>query len=165
MRADACRTTFGNYLNCMRCASRLQDALTHVVIITRLHQFQFHWFIRQVALARRQRNDHTVFESLPPTSTTPALNLHTVPLMLNVKQGSCEYQFFKFFGMAQQGNEPRFTDCKEDALTITPSLLPLHYHCSINCCKTRKPQCTNIDKQKNNRPEQQALVLIGSKFC
>ena len=56
-------------------------------------------------------------------STTPRLNLHAVPLMLNVKQGSCEYQFLKSFGMARQGNEPPSTDCKADALTTTPSLL------------------------------------------
>ena len=56
-------------------------------------------------------------------STTPRLNLHTVPLMLNVKQGSCHYQFFKFFGMAQQGNEPQSTDYKVNALTTTPSLV------------------------------------------
>ena len=137
---------------------------THLVIVTRLHHFQFYWFIRQVALTRRQRNDLTVFESLPPTSTTPRLNLHTVPLMMNVKQRSCEYQFLKSFGMARQGNEPRSTDCKEDALTTTQSLLPLHHHCSIKGCKTRKPQCTNIDKQKNDRPEQRTLALLGLKF-
>ena len=56
-------------------------------------------------------------------STTPMLNLYTGPLMLNVKQGSSEYQFLKSFVMARQGNEPRSTDCKEDALTTTPSLL------------------------------------------
>ena len=55
--------------------------------------------------------------------TSPRLNLHTVSLMLNVKQGSCEYQFLKSFGMVRQGNEPRSTDCKEDARTTTPSLL------------------------------------------
>ena len=68
------------------------------------------------------------------------LNLHMVPLMLNVKQGSCEYQFLKSFGMARQGNEPRSTDYKEDALTTTPSLLNQAF--------------TNIDKQKNDRSEQ-----------
>ena len=88
-----------------------------------------------------------------------------VPLMLNVKQESGEYQFFKFFVMAQQGNEPRSTDCKEDTFTTTPSLLPQHHHSSIKRCKTRKLQCTNIDKQKNDRSEQQVLVLLGSKFC
>ena len=88
-----------------------------------------------------------------------------VYLMLNAKQGSCEYQFLKSFGMARQGNEPRSTDCKEGTLTTTPSLLPLHHHGSINRCKTGKPQCTNNDKQKNDRPEQQALVLFRSKFC
>ena len=85
--------------------------------------------------------------------------------MLNVKQGSCEYQFLKSFGMARQGTEPRSSDCKADALTTTPSLLPLHHYCLIKRCKTRKPQCANIDKQKNDRPEQQALALLGSKFC
>ena len=120
MTVHACR----NYINCMRCASRLLDAHTHLVIITQLHQFQFYWFIRQVALARRQWNDHKVFESLPPMSTAPRLNLHTVPLMLNVKQGSCEYQFLKSFGIAWQlGSEPRSIDCKADALTAAPSLL------------------------------------------
>ena len=67
--------------------------------------------------------------------------------------------------MAQQGNKPRSTDCMEDALTTTSSLLPLHHYCSIKRSKTRKPQCTNIDEQKNDRSEQQALVLSGSKFC
>ena len=148
MTVHECRTGFGNYISCMRCASRLLDAHTHsqLVIITRLHQFQFHWFIRQVASATRQRNDHTVFELLPPMSTTPRLNLHFVPLMQNVKHGSCEYQFLKSFVVARQGNERRSTDCKADALTTTPSLLPLHHHCSIKRCTTRKPQCTNIDK-------------------
>ena len=125
----------------MRYASRLLDAHTHLVIITRLHQFQFHWFNRQIALARRQWNDHEVFESLPPMSTAP--RLHNVILMLNVKQGSCEYQFLKFFGIAWQGSEPRLIDCKADALTAAPSLLPLHHHCSIKRRRTRKRQCTN----------------------
>ena len=49
---------------------------------------------------------------------TPRLNLHTVPLMLKVKQGSCEYQFLKSFGKAHQGNKPRSTDCKKDAVTL-----------------------------------------------
>ena len=42
--AQANRTTFGNYINRMLCASRLLDAHTHthLVIIRRLHQFQFH---------------------------------------------------------------------------------------------------------------------------
>ena len=93
------------------------------------------------------------------------LNLHTVPLLLNVKQERGEYQFLKSFGVAQQGNEPRSTDCKEYALTTTPLLLPLHHDSSIKRCKSRKPQSTNIDKQKNDRSEQQALVLLGSKFC
>ena len=50
-------------------------------------------------------------------STTARLSLQTIPLMLNVKQGSREYQFLKSFGVAQQGNEPRSTTCKADALT------------------------------------------------
>ena len=59
---------------------------------------------------------------LPPTSTTLRLNLYTVPLMLNVKQRSCEDQFLKFFAMTRQGNEPTSTDCKADAFTTTSSL-------------------------------------------
>ena len=39
-------------------------------------------------------------------STTPRLNLHTVPLMLNVKQGNSEYELLKSCGMTRQGNEP-----------------------------------------------------------
>ena len=60
---------------------------------------------------------------LPPTSTTLRLNLHTVPLMLNVKQASCEYQFLKSFVMARQGTELWSSECKADALTTTPSPL------------------------------------------
>ena len=61
---------------------------------------------------------------LPPMSTTPRLNLHTVPLMLNVKQGCCEYQFLKSYDMAdRQGSKPRSTDCKADALTTASLLL------------------------------------------
>ena len=37
--------------------------------------------------------------------------------MLKVKQGSCEYQLLKSFDMIRQGNEPRSTYCKADALT------------------------------------------------
>ena len=55
-------------------------------------------------------------------STTPRLNLYTGPLMLNVKQESCEYQFLKCFDMTRQGNEPKSTDCKADALTTAASL-------------------------------------------
>ena len=60
---------------------------------------------------------------LPPMSTTPRLNLHTVSLMLNAKQGSCEYQFLKSYDMARQGNKPWSTDCKADALTTASLLL------------------------------------------
>ena len=110
--------------------------------------FSFTNFFAKLPWPGRQQNDHTVFELLPvtPMSTTPMLNLHMVPLMLNVKQGSCEYQFFKSFGMARQGNEPRSSDCKADAHTTTPSLLPLQHLCSIKRCKTCKPQSTNFDK-------------------
>ena len=92
-------------------------------------------------------------------SNTPMLNLQTVSLMLNVKQGSCEYQFLKSFGIARQGNEPRPSDCKADALTTTLSLLPSYHHGSI---KRGKPARQKI---KNDRPEQRALALLGSKFC
>ena len=66
MAAHACRTRFGNYITA--CAAQADcwmhtHAHTHLVIITWLHQF--HWFMGQAALARRQRNDHTVFELLP----------------------------------------------------------------------------------------------------
>ena len=95
-------------------------------------------------------------------STTPRLNLYTVPLMLNVKQGNCEYQFLKSFGMARQRNEPTST-------TTRRTLLPLHhrsYHYTITAqSSVAEPASTNIDKQKNDRPEQQALALSGSKFC
>ena len=77
--------------------------------------------------------------------TTPTLNLHTVPSMLNVKQGSCEYQFLKSFAMAQQENEPRSTHCKEDALTTTPSLLPQH----ITAQSSVKPASRNAQISKN----------------
>ena len=60
---------------------------------------------------------------LPPMSTTSRLYLHSVPLMLNILQGSCEYQFLKSFGMNRQGNEPTSTDRKAYALTTTSSLL------------------------------------------
>ena len=86
------------------------------------------------------------------------------PFNAERQAGSCEYQFLKSFGMARQGNESRSTDCKADALTTTLPFLPLHHHCSIKRCRTRKPQCTNIDEQKNDHPEQQALALLASKF-
>ena len=153
MKAQANRTTFGNY-NRMLCASRLLNAHTHTHTHTHTHPGHYHaittvsvsLIYSPFALAKRQRNDYTVFESLPPMSNTPMLNLHTVPLMLNVKQASCEYQFLKSFGKARQGNEPQSTDCKQNPLTITPSLLPLHHHCPITRCRTRMPQCTNFDK-------------------
>ena len=164
MTAHACRTTCGNYINCIRCANRLREAYTHTWSSSRDY-ISFSFTDLFADLASRQQNDHTAFESLPPMSITPMLNLHMIPLMLNFKQESCEYQFLKSVGMARPGNEPRSTDCKEDALTTTPPLLPLHHHGSIKRCKTGKPQCTNNDKQKNDRPEQQALVLLRSKFC
>ena len=62
----------------MRRICQLLDAYTHtqthLVIITRLHQFQLHWLIRQFALARRQRNEQTVFESLPPATIVTYVN-------------------------------------------------------------------------------------------
>ena len=89
----------------------------------------------------------------PTTSTTPSLNLHTVPLMLNVKQESCEYQFLKSSGMTRQGNKPRSTDCKADALyyyTITTQssiaeLANSNEHIPIN---------------KNDCPKQWALIFL-----
>ena len=41
--------------------------------------------------------------------------------MLNVKQGSCEYQFLKSLGtgMTQPGSEPRSADCEAVALTLS----------------------------------------------
>ena len=41
--------------------------------------------------------------------------------MLNVKQGSCEYQFLKSLGtgMTRPGSEPRSADCEAVALTLS----------------------------------------------
>jgi len=38
--------------------------------------------------------------------------------MLNIKQGSCEYQLFKSLVLTRPVIELRYTDCKADALTI-----------------------------------------------
>ena len=155
----ACRTALGNYINGKRCASHLQDPHTrsHDQAITSVSVSMI-YLASSLGLDQGwiKRNYHTVFESLPLLSTTPWLNLHSVPLMLNVKQGSCEYQFLKSFGMTRQGNEPSSTDCKADALTTTPSLSPLHHHCSIKRCRTHKPQCTNIDKK---------MTVLSSGTC
>ena len=41
-------------------------------------------------------------------------------LMLSAKQGSCQYYFFKFFGMTRQGEtNPRSIDYKVNAITTT----------------------------------------------
>jgi len=37
------------------------------------------------------------------TSSKLPAYLHTIPLMLNVKQGSCKYQLFKSFGLTRSG--------------------------------------------------------------
>ena len=40
------------------------------------------------------------------------LDLHTIPIVLSAKQGSCEYHFLKSFGMTRVGEmNPRSTDC------------------------------------------------------
>jgi len=45
------------------------------------------------------------------------LVLHTIPLMLNVKQGSCEVNinFLRLLVWLFKGIEPRFTNCEVDA--------------------------------------------------
>ena len=151
MTAQACRTTFGNYINCIRCVSRLLDTHTPTWSSSRDYiSFSFtdlfaklRWPGERKMTIRSSSRCH-----LPPMLTTPRLILHSVPLTINVKQGSCEYQFLKYFDLARPGNEPRSTDCKEDALTATPSLLPRHNHSPIKRSKTCKPQCPNIDKKK-----------------
>ena len=75
-------------------------------------------------LGQETANEHMVCKSLPPMSTTPRQNLYNVPSMLNVKQGSCEYQFLKSFGMTRLGNEPGLPIARQ-------TLLQLH-HCSYH---------------------------------
>jgi len=41
----------------------------------------------------------------------------TRPLMMNVKQGSSDYQFFSLFVRLDKEIEPRFSDYEADALT------------------------------------------------
>ena len=68
----------------------------------------------------------------PRTQQTdlPACSPHC-SFVLCAKQGSCEYHFFKSFGMTRLGKmNPRFTDCEADAPTTTPSRWrrhPNHY--------------------------------------
>ena len=137
----------------MRCASRLLDAHTHTHTWSSSRDYISFRFNDLFAKMPWPGDSKMTIGSwcrcyLPPMSTTPRLNLHTISLTRYVKQGSCKYQFLKSFGTARQGNESRSTDCKADALNTTSSLLSLHQHCSIKRCKTRKPQCTNIIKQK-----------------
>ena len=104
MTAHACRTTFGNYINCLRCASRLLDAHTHTHTHTHTWSssrdyisFSFNDLFAK--LPRLGYSEMTIRSSsrchVSPMSTTPSLNLCTVPLMLNAKQGSYEFQFLK----------------------------------------------------------------------
>jgi len=46
------------------------------------------------------RTQQTNFHLLPTCRL-----LHTIALMLNIKQGSCAYHIFKFLGLIQQGNQ------------------------------------------------------------
>ena len=135
----------------MRCASRLLDAHTHAHTWSSSRDYISFSFTDLFAKLTWPGDIKKIIRTsshchLPPMSTAPKLNLHIVPLILNVKQESFEYQFLKSIGMARQGNEPRSSDCKADALTTTRSLLSLHHHCSIKRYKTRKQQCTNINK-------------------
>ena len=171
MTTHACRNTFGNCIKCMRCASRLLDARDYIWIHT--HTPGHHHAILSVSVSLTyspsclgQESEMTIRSlsrcHLPPLSTTPRLNLHTVPSMLNVKQGSCEYQFSKSFGMARQGNEPRSSDCKADDLTTTPSLLPLHhfsYHCTITAqTSVAEPASGNAQISINKK-----MIVLSSK--
>ena len=55
---------------------------------------------------------------------TCRLVLHAVPLMLSVKQGSCEYQF-EIIGLTRLGIKPESTTAEADTLgTRPPELLP-----------------------------------------
>ena len=128
----------------MRCASRLVDAHTHTPDLFA----KLPWPEESEMIIRCLSRCNQ-----PPMSTTPRLNFHTVPLMLNVKQGSCEYQFLKSFAMARQGNEPRSTHCKEDALTTTPSLLPQHITAQSSVKLANRNAQISINK-KNDRPKQ-----------
>ena len=87
----------------MHCVSRLLNAHTHPVIIRRLHQF--HWFIRQVALARRQQNDHTVFESLPPATYVYHTKVRFSHCPINAERQAGKL-FLNSFDITRQGNEP-----------------------------------------------------------
>jgi len=49
--------------------------------------------------------------------------------MRNDKQGNCESQFFKSFGMTDMGMKPRSHDYYADAITITPT--PLSYNTKV----------------------------------
>ena len=123
MTVHACRTTFGNYINCMRCASRLLDAHTHTRSSSRDYvSSSFTNF--SAKLPWPGDSEMTIRSSsrchMPPISTTPRLNLHAVPLMLNVKKRSCEYQFLKSFRMTRQENKFRSGNCKANSLTTTP---------------------------------------------
>jgi len=62
------------------------------------------------------QSNHSKVEAIPlsalPKDTIRAnlpAYLHAIPLMLNVKQGSCEYQHFKYFGLTRPGIERRST--------------------------------------------------------
>jgi len=59
-----------------------------------------------------------LLRNLPKDTCELQLNLHTILLMLNVKQESCQNQLLKSFGLTWQGIEPRFPTAA-DALTAT----------------------------------------------
>jgi len=72
-------------------------------------------------LVKLIRGKDNLLSTLPKGTTTSDLaglfSTLFITSMLNVKQGSCEYQLFKSFGMLDEGIEPKSTDYEVYALT------------------------------------------------
>ena len=62
------------------------------------------------------------FSAFPKSTTSKVAGLlHTIPLMLNVKQESCEYLFLSHWFDRTRNQTPESTNPEADALSIRPS--------------------------------------------
>ena len=69
------------------------------------------------------------------TTSKVAGLLHTIPLMLNVKQESCKYQFLSHLFDRTRNRTLEFTNPEADALSIRPSDRQIKFNPTLVLCQ------------------------------
>jgi len=63
-----------------------------------------HWLLPVYPLLDRGNPAKCLAQLHKDTTSELPVYLHSIPLMLNIKQGSCEYQRLKYFSLTRSGN-------------------------------------------------------------